>query len=103
MNAMLELSAKAAPVDYKRAKEIFRDSQTMFYQKVRGIKEQIEKGRYHQYAIMESGKLLVNYFVYYDYSTYRTMLEDRNAAKYVPKFEPLEIAKITPVMLVHEY
>ncbi len=103
MNAMLELSARAAPVDYKRAKEIFKDSQTMFYQKVRGIKEQIEKGRYNHYAIMESGKLLVNYFVYYDYSTYRTMLEDSNAAKYVPEFEPQEIAKITPVMVVHEY
>lgn len=101
MSILIELSAESAPVDLKRAKEIFSDCRSTFYTKVAEIRGQIEKGRYNRYALIDDGKVRVNYFVYYDYCKYRTMLKDRNAAKYVPPFEPREIAEITPVSVLH--
>lgn len=101
MKNILELRAEAAPVDKHRARELFNDGERTFYNKVKGIKEQIEKGRYSKYAVLDYGKTLVNYLVYYDYTTHGKQLEDRNAAKYTPPFEPFEIAAITPVHVLH--
>jgi len=98
---LLNLSAASAPVDIKRAREIFSDGRTTFYSKVGEIKEQVKKGRYNRYSVIDDGKIRVNYFVYYDYCKYRTMLKDRNTAKHVPPFKPEEIAEITPVSVLH--
>lgn len=103
MKAMLELKADAAPVDVKKAKEIFTDCSSTFFAKVDEIEEQIKKGRYNRYAIIRGGKTMVNYFVYYDYSKYRKMLKDRHACKFAPPFEPQEIAQITPVFILHDF
>lgn len=97
----MELSANAAPIDAEKAKALFGDCRTYFYRKVKEIEEQVKKGRYNRYAILNDGKVRVNYFVYYDYCVYRKMLQDKNAAKYVPPFEPRLIAEITPVSVVH--
>lgn len=104
IKTMLDLSADSAPVDVKRAREIFSDCPNTFREKVREIKGQVEEGRYNRYAVIDNdGKLRVNYFVYYDYCKYRKMLKDKYASKAVPPFEPREIAEITPVSVVHHF
>lgn len=98
---ILDVSADAAPVDVDRALEHFSDCRTKFYQKVKEIREQIKRGRYGRYAVLDDGKVRVNYFVYYDYTVYRAMLLDKNASKSAPLFDPKEIAEITPVSILH--
>lgn len=99
---ILDLSADSAPVDIRRAKEIFSDCPGTFRTKVKEIEEQVKRGRYNRYAVIDNdGKLRVNYFVYYDYCKYRKMLKDKYASKAVPSFEPKEIAEMTPVSVVH--
>lgn len=48
-----------------------------------GIREQIELGRYNSYAIIDNE---INVGVVADYIKYRKLLKDKNARKYVPKF-----------------
>lgn len=48
-----------------------------------GIREQMELGRYNSYAIIDNE---INVGVVADYIKYRKMLKDKNARKYVPKF-----------------
>lgn len=98
---ILDVSANAAPVDVDRALEHFSDCRTKFYQKVKEIREQIKRGRYGRYAVLDDGKVRVNYFVYYDYTVYREWLLDKNASKSAPLFDPKEIAEITPVLILH--
>ena len=61
------------------------------YKLVDGIQEQINKGRYSQYAIAEG---LVNRYVFIDYLTFKKRLEDKNLSKYVPAFEPEKIKEL---------
>lgn len=63
-----------------------------------GIKAQIQKGRYSRYAIIDSGETRVNIYVYYDYDKYRRLLNDANASKVVPDFNPAELAAICPMV-----
>lgn len=103
MRTLLDVSAKAAPVDRARAKEHFHDGPNAFYGKVKGIKAQIQKGRYNRYALIEDGRMMVNYFVYWDYSKYRKRLEDDFEARRVPPFSPREMAEMTPVQVLHHF
>lgn len=101
MTTMLDLKADAAPVDRIRAEEIFGDKKSVFTAKTKEIREQIKKGRYNRYSLLDYGKVRINYYVYYDYTKYRGMLKDKNLSKHVPPFEPREIAMITPVHVLH--
>lgn len=83
-------------IDRDRAKAIFHDGKTVFYNKVVGIREQIKKGRYGRYALIDGGKIRVSYPVYYDYSLYRDMLENKNTAKMVPPFSANEVEDVSP-------
>lgn len=65
---------------------------------INGVREQITKGRYNRYAILDSGDIRVNIYAYYDYEKYRRLLNDKNASKVVPPFNPLEIAALCPVV-----
>lgn len=103
MKAFLDVSANAAPIDYKRARECFGDKKDTFYTKVRGIKEQVKKGRYNRYSVIEDSRTAVNYFVYWDYSVYRKRLENEFECKRVPPFDINLIAEITPVMVEHHF
>jgi hypothetical protein len=96
-DVIMNCKVESAPIDAKRAKDLFADSATIFYNKVKEIKEQVELGRYSRYSVMDDGKIRVNYFVYYDYSTYRKQLKE---GKKVPPFDPQEIAELTPVSIV---
>ena len=51
-----------------------------------GIREQMELGRYNSYAIIDNE---INVGVVADYIKYRKLLKDKNARKYVPKFNLL--------------
>ena len=82
-------------IDYNLAKMKFLDGKTTFMTKVREIREEIKKGRYKSYAILEEGKIKVNKLVYCDYSTYRAQLKDKNLRKYVPAFNGSEVALYT--------
>ena len=65
---------------------------------INGVREQITKGRYNRYAILDSGDIRVNIYAYYDYEKYRRLLNDKNACKVVPPFNPLELAALCPVV-----
>lgn len=50
--------------------------------------------RYGKYSVMAAGKRLrCNVLAFADYWTYRDWLADKNAAKTVPPYDPLEVAR----------
>ena len=58
------------------------------------IKEEILKGRYPEWSVINDGGLkLINYLVYIDYSFNRERLREPNLRKYVEPFNAYEIAK----------
>lgn len=65
---------------------------------IAGIREQIMKGRYSPYVLLDSGDIRVNIYAYYDFCKYRRLLADKNTSKVVPEFNPLEIAALCPVV-----
>ena len=88
-------STDALYIDHTLAKLKFLDGKTTFMTKVREIREEIRRGRYKPYAILEEGKIKVNKFVYCDYSTHRAKLKDENLRKYVPPFNGSDVALYT--------
>ena len=76
------------------AKEMDCSTRTVF-SRIQGIKKEIQKGRYNNYAVLESDRSpRVNFYVYIDYEKYWKLLADKHARKYVPEFRPDEIAEI---------
>lgn len=61
----------------------FGMSRQTVYRIEAGIREQMELGRYNSYAIIDNE---INVGVVADYIKYRKLLKDKNARKYVPKF-----------------
>lgn len=61
----------------------FGMSRQTVYRIEAGIREQMELGRYNSYAIIDNE---MNVGVVADYIKYRKLLKDKNARKYVPKF-----------------
>lgn len=58
------------------------------------IREEIEKGRYPEWSVINDGGLkLINYLVYIDYSSNREKLREPNLRKYVEPFDAYKIAK----------
>ena len=92
---MTKQSTDALYIDHNLAKEKFLDGKTTFMTKVKEIREEIRRGRYKPYAILEEGKIKVNKLVYCDYSTHRAKLKDKNLRKYVPEFNGSEVALYT--------
>lgn len=82
----------------KQIAEILGCSDRHVRNMVSGIREQIQKGRYSRYALLDSGDIRVNIYAYYDYDKYRRLLEDKNASKVVPEFNPMELAALCPVV-----
>lgn len=73
----------------------FSLSKTTVQLRVKEIEEQIREGRYNDYAIIrDGGILLINVLVFIDYLEYRKRLQDKNARKYVPEFQPEKIVHI---------
>ena len=73
----------------------FSISKATVQNRVKEIEGQIKEGRYSDYAVIRDGNiLLVNVLVLMDYMEYRKMLNDRNAKKYVPDFQPEKIVHI---------
>ena len=62
--------------------------------KIKGIEQEIERGRYNPYVIAnDGGSVLINIYAFIDYITYRKRLEDKNMRKYVPEFKPKQVAE----------
>lgn len=61
----------------------FGMSRQTVYRTEAGIREQMELRRYNSYAIIDNE---INVGVVADYIKYRKLLKDKNARKYVPKF-----------------
>lgn len=73
----------------------FSLSKSTVQNRVREIEQQIKAGRYSDYAVIRDGNiLLVNVLVFIDYLEYRKMLNDKNAKKQVPDFQPEKIVHI---------
>lgn len=60
--------------------------------KVKGIRKEIENGRYSPYALPDG---LISWYVYLDYLTYEKRLADKNLRKTVPAFDPAEIERLS--------
>lgn len=70
----------------------FHISKSTVFSRMKEIQQEIQKGRYSDFAIIEDGNIvLVNVLVFIDYLTYRRKLKEKNARKYVPEFNPAEI------------
>ena len=70
-----------------------------YYRKIFSeVSEQIVSGRYPEAALTDSAPRSINYYVYRDYMTNRKRLKDRTLKKYVPDFNPGEIARICPML-----
>lgn len=76
---------------YKQVAEYTGRNIRTVYNKVYGIREEIEAGRYSEYALPDG---LINWYVYVDFLTYEKDLKDKYRRKNVPPFNPEEIAKI---------
>ncbi len=51
------------------------------------IREQVEKGRYDGYAVLDGCGTMVNVFVFFDYLSHRRALKDPVACQYVPPYD----------------
>lgn len=75
--------------------EEFGISYGTVHNRIKGIEKEIAAGRYNRYALIRDGKLvLVNVLVFIDYLTYHQQLEDKNARKYTPPFQPDELVRM---------
>ena len=55
--------------------------------------EENHKDRYGDFAVLGDGALKrINYLVFTDYWRYRKMLQDKNARKHVPEYNPRKVA-----------
>lgn len=73
----------------KQLAELFSCSPATVCSRKKGI--QRERERYGNYAVISSG---TNVYAYIDYDRYHKELGDRNMRKYVPAFNPREIAEM---------
>ncbi len=63
--------------------------------RMKGIQNEIDGGRYNEYAIIDDGNIvLINTLVMLDYMKYHKRLNNKNLRKYVPEFRPEELIKI---------
>lgn len=89
----------AFPLTVKQLSELTGDSTKTIRNRIPGIREQIRKGRYNEYALIEAKKgTRINFYAYYDYEKFREALENKNTCKAVPPFDPERIAQICPVV-----
>lgn len=58
------------------------------------MKQEIAAGRYPEDTISDAGAIVwINYLAWIDYTTHRKKLREKNARKYVPPYNPEQIAK----------
>lgn len=94
-----KMALGAFPLTVKQLAELTGDSTATIRHRIPGIREQIRKGRYNEYALIEAKKgTRINFYAYYDYEKFREALENKNTCKAVPPFDPERIAQICPVM-----
>jgi hypothetical protein len=94
-----KMALGAFPMTVKQLSKLTGDSTTTIRHRIPGIREQIRKGRYNEYVLIEAKKgTRINFYAYYDYEKYREALENRNTCKAVPPFDPERIAQVCPVV-----
>ena len=73
----------------QRLADEFGISKSTVYARMKGIEEEIGRGRYDERAVIRDGNIvLVNTLVFVDYLKYRKALQEKNARKHVPPFRP---------------
>lgn len=94
--AMYTESIRGYPYMHKeQLAQEFGITKATVYNRMKEIQTEIKNGRYNDYAVIQDGKLvLINVLVFIDYLTYRKMLLDRNARKYVPEFHPEKLIQM---------
>lgn len=65
--------------------------------RVKGIQEEMKRGRYNRYAIIEDSKIKINEYVFLDYCKYRKFLGNPSLRKTVPNFSPSLIREMMEV------
>lgn len=88
---VLVINRGTAYLSKKQLAEEFNYSEQTITNYIRGIQKEIESGRYSKYAIAGNR---YNYYVLVDYMKYKDALKDENMRKYVPDFNPAEIAEL---------
>lgn len=98
MLAAAKMALGSYPLSVKQLAELTGDSPSTIRHRINGIREQIKKGRYNEYVLIDAKKgTRVNFYAYYDYDKFREALANRNTSKAVPPFDPERIAQICPV------
>lgn len=99
MLTAVKMALGAYPLTVKQLAELTGDCEKTIRSRIPGIREQIRKGRYNEYVLIEANKgTRINFYAYYDYDKFREALENRNTCKAVPPFDPERIAQICPVV-----
>ena len=98
MLAAAKMALGSYPLTVKQLSELTGDSTKTIRSRISGIREQIRKGRYNEYALIEAKKgTRIIFYVYYDYDKFLEALENRNTCKADPPCDPERIAQICPV------
>lgn len=72
--------------------EEFSKTKRTIANRLAGMREEIQKGRYPECAIADDR---INYFAFLDYITYYKRLQDKNMRKAVPAFDPSKYMEIS--------
>lgn len=69
-------------------------SKTSLDRRLKEIRNEVNQGRYNEYAIIKDGGIVwINFLVLIDYMKNRQALLDSNAKKYVEPFDASKVAK----------
>ena len=74
--------------------EEFHISKSTVVNRLREIEQEMEKGRYGDFSIIQDGNiLLINVLVFIDFLTFRKRLQNKNLRKNVPAYSPEKIMR----------
>lgn len=67
-------------------------SKSTVNRKLQGFRSEVQKGRYGDYALVESGRIIrVSSLAFWDYLVYEERLNEKYLRKYVPPFSPRKV------------
>lgn len=91
MENVVVINRSVAYLTKKQLEEELNYSGQTINSLIKGIQEEIAKGRYHRCVIAGNR---YNLYAFLDYMTYKKQLVDKNMRKSVPAFDPVAIAEM---------